>query len=271
MRAGTLEGMPLAKDVALKVPAVRRLKEDRDALAREVAKLRRETEGLRHDLALARDPQTYSYVFIVTYGRTGSTLLQGLLNSIPGYLIRGENDGALEFMFESYRRMNERIGTQKGSKPVNPWFGLSDYSPEHAAQSIRRHMQDVFLRPQPDTRVTGFKEIRWWRRRDLVETLEFTREVFPGARFLLNTRNIDDVIQSKWWAERDREESLARLADYEVRLHDAHRRMGDSTYFLRYEDYVADPGVFEGLFDWLGEPFDRERVDEVMATRHSVG
>ena len=32
----------------------------------------------------------------MTYGRSGSTLVQGLLNSIPGYLIRGENSAALD-------------------------------------------------------------------------------------------------------------------------------------------------------------------------------
>ncbi|MCL3838841.1 sulfotransferase [Aeromicrobium duanguangcaii] len=262
--------MPLAKDVALKVPAVRRLKEDRDALQAEVRQLRSEAEDLRRQLRIERDDKEYSYVFIVTYGRTGSTLLQGLLNSIPGYLIRGENDGALEWMHESYRRMEKRIGTKQGSQPVNPWFGLDNYSPDEAAASVRRHLQQVFIKPEPDTRVTGFKEIRWWRR-DLVETLEFTRQVFPGARFVLNTRNSEDVVRSKWWAKYDRDEALAKVADYDGRLERAHRELGDLTYPLHYDDYVADPGVFEGLFDWLGESFDREQVDRVMATRHSVG
>ena len=31
------------------------------------------------------------YVFVMTYGRSGSTLLMGILNSIPGWLLRGEN------------------------------------------------------------------------------------------------------------------------------------------------------------------------------------
>ena len=44
------------------------------------ARRRLEEEAPRNDL---------SYVFICTYGRSGSTLLQGVLNSIPGYLIRG--------------------------------------------------------------------------------------------------------------------------------------------------------------------------------------
>src|SRR5690606_340365 len=112
--------------------AVRRLKEDRDALQRRVRKLERERDELSHRLELARHPGTYSNVFIVTYGRSGSTLLQGVLNSIPGYLIRGENDSALEFMHENFRRMEKRMDTKKGSSPVNPWYGLHQYSPQEA-------------------------------------------------------------------------------------------------------------------------------------------
>ena len=51
----------------------------------------------------------------------------------------------------------------------------------------------------------------------------------------------------------------------------AHEALGDATYAVRYDEFVADPGVFEAMFDWLGEPFDRARIDDVMATRHSVG
>lgn len=38
------------------------------------------------------------YVFIITYGRSGSTLTQNLLNSLPGYCIRGENSNLLYFL-----------------------------------------------------------------------------------------------------------------------------------------------------------------------------
>lgn len=269
--------MSLAKSVALKVPAVRRLVDDRDALQREVARLGRENarlqqraDGLVRDVAMlteARD-RTYDYVFIVTYGRSGSTLLQGLLNAIPGYVIRGENAGTIESLHDNFRKIGDRQASTKGSDPTKPWFGLDDYSPEQAAASYRRHLLEVLLKPEPDTRVTGFKEIRWWKR-DLVETLEFTRTVFPGARFVLNTRDVEDVIQSKWWARKDPAEARAQVQEYDARIERAHRELGDATYRVHYDDYVADPGVLAGMYAWLGESFDRARVDEVMGTPHS--
>src|SRR5690606_25377377 len=168
---GTLVGMSLAKDVALKVPAIRRLIDDRDALQRQLKALKRQNADLNQEkldleraLHVALDDRQLDYVFIVTYGRSGSTLLQGLLNSIPGYLIRGENAGTLESLHDNFRKVEERLGNVKGADPTNPWFGMDQYSPEQAAASYRRHLQQVFLKPEDDTRVTGFKEIRWWRR-----------------------------------------------------------------------------------------------------------
>jgi len=269
--------MSLARSVALKVPALREVIQDREALRTEVkrlnrqnAKLERRVETLQGDVRLLTEDRdrTYDYVFVVTYGRSGSTLLQGLLNSIPGYLIRGENAGTIESLYENWRKIDERLGTVRGSSPRLPWYGVDNYSGEQAAASYRRHVLEVLLKPHEDTRVTGFKEIRWWRR-DLVDTLNFTRMVFPGARFVLNTRDVEHVIRSKWWADKDPEAARRQVADYDARLERAHAALPEATYRVHYDDYVADHGVLEGMYDWLGEPFDRARVDEVMDTPHS--
>ncbi len=268
--------MSLAKDVALKFPAIRRLVDERNRMRRDIKTvkkqnrlLREEIARLQHELVSGSDDTEYGYVFVVTYGRSGSTLLQGLLNSIPGYLVRGENAGTMETLFENWKKVHERLDN-KGADPRNPWFGIDLFSPEEAAASFRRHMLQVMLKPGPDTRVTGFKEIRWWRH-DIVEMLEFTRTVFPGARFVLNTRNAEDVIQSKWWAKKDPQAALAQVADYDARLVRAQEAFGDAAYTVRYDEFTADPSVLRGLFEWLGEEFDLERVEKVLNTRHSVG
>ena len=255
--------MSLAKDLALKVPAVRRLREQRDELAKENKALRRELveQQYREDL---------KYVFIVTYGRSGSTLVQGILNSIPGYLVRGENAGVLENLVEAYVNLNERKGKiKRGSKPEDPWFGLKSYSPVEAAAGYRKLMLNVVLKPNRDTRVLGFKEIRWWKH-DLTQMLAMTREIFPEARFIFNTRNTEDVIVSRWWADKDPDMARRQIAAFTTRMDEAYENLGDDiVYRIHFDDFVADPGVLSGLFDWLGEPFDRARIDEVLGTRHS--
>lgn len=213
-------------------------------------------------------PTDLRYLFVVTYGRSGSTLLQGILNSIPGYLIRGENTGAMEPLLNSFRRLNAKSATVAETDATDPWFGIDGYDRQQAAAAYRRLVVDVLLRPEPDTRVVGFKEIRWWKR-DLTETLTLMREVFPGARFVLNTRAVDDVIASKWWADKDPDAARAQVLDFDDRLDRAAAALGDAAFRVRYDEYVRDPGTLSGLFAWLGEDFDRARIDAVLATRHS--
>ncbi len=67
------------------------------------------------------------YLFVVTYGRSGSTLVGGLLNAIPGYLIRGENDDALRHLWQYHRTLvaakEKRTGTRSRT---HPFYGIGD-------------------------------------------------------------------------------------------------------------------------------------------------
>ena len=126
---------------------------------------------------------------------------------------------------------------------------------------------DTVLRPKQDTRVIGFKEIRWYQS-DLTEYVAWLREVFPGARFLVNTRNHAEVLRSGWWAERDHSAGLAAAEAGILALADS---LGDAAYRVHYDDYVADPAVLRGMFEWLGEPWDEAAVRAVMAKPHAAG
>jgi len=215
-------------------------------------------------------PRELSYVFVVTYGRSGSTLLAGILNSIPGYLIRGENRDALHHLYLFHRTLaeeKERVGPKLGRQRVHPFYGISDVPLDRSMSSIRQLVLDTVLRPKDDTRVTGFKEIRWYQP-DLEEYVAWLREVFPGARFVVNTRNNEDVLRSGWWAGGDHAAGLAAAEAGILRLADS---LGDAAYRVHYDDYAADPLVLRGLFDWLGEPFDEAAVREVMSKRYAAG
>ena len=45
--------------------------------------------------------------------------------------------------------------------------------------------------------------------------------------------------------------------------------LGDAAHRVHYDDYVADADVLRGLFDWLGEVYDQNRIEKVLATPHS--
>jgi hypothetical protein len=208
------------------------------------------------------------HVFVVTYGRSGSTLLMGILNSTPGWLLRGENRDAVHHLYTFHRTM-VRESTRKRGTPLSathPFFGIDGFPRKRALRLVRRLVTETVLRPQSDTRVTGFKEIRW-SHDDVEQYVAWLGRLFPGARFVVNTRNQADVLRSGWWAEGDQSQRLVDLETRLLRLADA---LGNAAYHVHYDDYVSDPTSLRGLFHWLEEPFDEERVRSVLAVPHSV-
>lgn len=216
------------------------------------------------------------YVFIVTYGRSGSTLLQGILNSIPGYLIRGENGQVLRQLYEFDNRAREerqrrrrwlRGKDEHDHLPVtHPFHGIDRYPHGSVYRDLRRLFVDNVLGPAEDTRVVGFKEVRWIAP-DTPEFVAWLRRLFPGLRLVVNTRNLDDVSRSGWWGEAD--DSRERLEQIDAMLRDLAVELGDDAFHVHYDDYVADPSTLADLFSWLGEDFDLERVRAVLDVPHS--
>jgi hypothetical protein len=219
------------------------------------------------------DTSRLGFLFVLTYGRSGSTLLQGVLNSLPGYLIRGENGGVLHRLQEFHSIMTQ-CSREHGPAAVvtDPWFGIGAYSEDRAYVALRRLALDLMLRPGADTRIVGYKEIRWVdpATEDLASLdahVEFVRRVFPGARFVVNTRRIEDVARSSWWQGRpDAMNEISRLQDAIMGQVDA---LGDYAFHVHFDDYSADPSRLQGLFDWLGEPFDLDRVGRIFERRYS--
>jgi hypothetical protein len=217
-----------------------------------------------------RDPKP-GHVFIVTYGRSGSTLLMGLLNSIPGYLLRGENDGAVYHLYRFHstctrrkRRLRRRFELPLDT--TNPHFGLDDFPGRVSLRRLRALVTATVLRPEPGTRVTGFKEIRWYQE-DVADYVEFLRALFPDARFIVNTRDHDAVLKSGWWPDQPQDGRLERMEAAILAVADT---LGDAAYRVHFDDYTADPTVLRGLYTWLGEEFDETRVRAVLGVRHSV-
>lgn len=216
-----------------------------------------------------RTEQELDYVFVMTYGRSGSTLLLGILNSIDGWLLRGENRHALRHFYDFHRSCvaeRDRVDPEKASTSVHPWFGIQDFDEQVSLAGIRRLVSDTLLRPEPGTTVSGYKEIRWYDE-DLAEYVHFLRQVFPGARFVINTRDHAEVQESAFW--RHEEDAAARLREIEDRMLAVAADLGDAAFRVHYNDFKDDPGALRPLFDWLEEPWDEERVRATLATRHS--
>ena len=225
------------------------------------------------------------HVFIVTYGRSGSTLTQSLLNTLPGYQIRGENGNLAWFlaravdlvrrheMFADRRRDAALPPEQRDAylapligQSHDPWAGAENVDPE----ALRRGLMDVFsrevLRPGPGCRVSGFKEIRFHEDRDFFATyLDVLRDSFVGTRFLFQTRDLDAVARSGWWAQQPRDEVIAQLRRAEGLFADYAAARPAECFTIRHERYGEGADYVAEVLGFLGERMDRPAIEAALA------
>lgn len=215
----------------------------------------------------------FQHVVIVTYGRSGSTLLQGVLNSIDGVLVRGENGN----LFAELQRLARRIEAVRSEHPethlpIRPWFGASEMTHDVAMGALRAAARALLLADHPDdgsVGCLGFKEIRFGELGDGLEAhLDFLGDLLPGLAYVFNTRDVVATSSSGWWASRDRDEvtSSLRALDRRFAAYGDHR---DDCFHIRYEDVVARSERLRALHEFLGAPYEPDRIDAVLAVPHT--
>lgn len=224
------------------------------------------------------------YVFVVTYGRSGSTLTQSLLNSIPGYCIRGENGNLAYFLSRAvyvtstwdnylWRRADRNKPAAEQQKflkdilgtPRDPWYGAENVDSLHFSRSL----MDVFVRdilaPPEGTRVSGFKEIRFHEDRAFfLPYLKNIKESFPKARFIFQTRDPENVSKSSWWGTREKSDVLEIIENAEKLFHEFSDRNPNVCFTVQYERYAEGSAYVSEIFDFLGEKVDRAAISEVL-------
>ncbi|SCZ34572.1 sulfotransferase [Afifella marina] len=222
---------------------------------------------------LARFP----FLFIVTYGRSGSTLLQGLLNALPGYHIRGENNAALVPLFRTQRRLRHTRSEwgNEATTPGSPWYGAELIEPDMFVAGCADAFFRSVLRPSIGARCCGFKEIRYDRRTlsdgDFVPYLRFLRRAFPGAAFVFNFRNVEDTLKSGWWPDYEPGDAERAISIMRTRMGDYARDHAEHSFSFDYDAVCRDHSYFAELCAFLGEEYDPEMVERVMSTSHSIG
>jgi hypothetical protein len=216
-------------------------------------------------------PQTagrFRYVFVLTYGRSGSTLLMALLNTIPGYRINGENYNALYRLHQAVAAIDKayQLASGRRSVPTDAWFGMPRARPDRFRQDLLDSFVTNVLRPEAGDRVLGFKEIRFSESHmdDLDAYLDFVRRAFPGCKLIFNHRDPAAVARSGWWSGvRDAEQRI-KAADARLSAIPADERH----FHFRYDDIDDSLDNIRELFRFLGEELDEQRVRGVLGTYH---
>lgn len=218
------------------------------------------------------------FLFVVTYGRSGSTLLNGVLNSLPGVRVYGENNMAVKHLWSFYREMVKSFSASENFEQnfgqfdsCNSWNNPVDYL--QLQESTRSFFLDVY---DPDRMfdLIGFKEIRYpsMSKGELFSFLRWLDYVFVPAKFVFLTRSLDETCKSKWHAI-DSAKCRERLDRFTLFLREYYDSfcMSQDLFCLHF-DSLHDDSLqaldFRPLVDWLGLCFDEESIDEVLCVRH---
>jgi len=218
------------------------------------------------------------HLFIVTYGRSGSTFLLNALNAIDGYCIRGENGGVAQGMaqaLDSFQEIKTRYSYKDEGGPQSPWYGIKQSDGDQWGRAMAEAFTRHILKPEPGTRVTGYKEIRhtptYQTDKVFFATLDFLANRFSNARIVFNTRSIEEVAHSGWWTRRDFGTVRSEVETCDARFQKGKEILGDRAFQIDYEQYNGNPEGFRPLLDWLGETVPPERLAEICATRLDHG
>jgi len=220
------------------------------------------------------------FVFVVTYGRSGSTLVQGLLNTLPNTLVRGENNFYVLPLFraQALARGFQRKYAKNDSGPSSAFYGLHEIDLAAFEKSAHDLVVSQLLgEADPGgVRRLGFKEVLWHRigPRETEGFFDFFDAVFPGAKYVLNQRDHEQVLGSGFWQRQDEDEgrqALLRVEEIQRFLHQTRR---DRVYDTRYEvitgdDQAAADAQLRGLAEFVTGGCDDELLAALFTTRET--
>lgn len=219
----------------------------------------------------------FDRVFIITYGRSGSTLLQGLLNALPGFRIYGENARFLLKLQEAYEALldaNRHLSNPDRDDESQPWFGSSRYDEATVTLNFRQFVNRILFQPHldPEHSVFGFKEIGFNELDSgrIERYIGFIRQLFPRSAIVFNTRRVDDVLKSGWW-KRSYWPGLPKQLEGFADFADSYAAANaDHAIHVRYDALILRDRCEVGrLLGFLQTQLSAAEIEAVFAAAHS--
>lgn len=214
---------------------------------------------------------SHRYIFIITYARSGSTLLMSLLNHCDGVCIRGENRATLYHLYRAIEGLRDTFRRgQSGRQEARdrPWFGAHAVRPARFRRQLLAAFVSEVLAPPPGTKVTGCKEIRHHRPfrddADFAAYIAFLLDNFPTAQIVFNSRNLDAVSQSAWLKSRPYAQVETMVKTCERRFKAALARHPEQCFWVDYDAFIAQPQRYAALFAFLQLPYAPDQIDQVL-------
>ena len=95
-----------------------------------------------------------------------------------------------------------------------------------------------------------------------------------NCRFILHTRDAEKICRSRqrvgWTKNHNQHKCIKNVKQWEFKMHDHIQRHQDKQkWFHTTHEGITNGDDIEMLFNWLQVPYDKEKIDEVLKTKHS--
>ena len=211
-------------------------------------------------------------VLICATGRSGSTTMQRIINTIPNSNICGENFGAINSLLEFYRRiktttidyvpghMNPASYENIISKNVKPsWY--NSYNFNNMVQMIRITIINMF-KNKDSTNVWGFKEIRYDSGN--IDYIKDFKELFPQTKVIIQFReNIQAQSKSGWFKE---EKNAVAFLNKTTKQLINFAMQNKEWCFLNSFERMFDKTNLQNMFTFIdcGEKYNEKEIDDIL-------
>ena len=211
-------------------------------------------------------------VLICATGRSGSTTMQRLINTIPNSNICGENFAAINSLLEFYRRIkNATINNVPGNmtpftydylikKNVKPaWYNSYDYN--QMVYMIKMMIINMF-KNSATTNLWGFKEIRYDSGN--INYIKDFKELFPQTKVIIQIRQNLSVQSNSGWFKKDKN-AINFLAKTSKELIDFALANKEWCFLTSFER-MFDRNNLKNIFSFIGCDtfYDENKIAEVL-------
>ena len=211
-------------------------------------------------------------VLLCATGRSGSTTLQRILNTIPNSNICGENYGAINSLLEFYRRIKVSSTNyipgllqptsyeeliEKNVKPA--WY--NSYHFQQIVQLIKITIINMFKNKET-TNIWGFKEIRYDSGN--IGYIKDFKELFPQTKVIIQIReNIQAQSQSSWFKkDKNAIPFLKKTSNELIEFYTQNKEWCYLTSFERMFQINNVKNIFQ--FIGCGENFNESEIHEIL-------
>jgi hypothetical protein len=215
---------------------------------------------------------TDKIILICATGRSGSTTLERIINTIPNTNICGENYGAINSLMDFYEKIKITTFNYVTGK-TNPleynkliennikpsWYNSYNY--DDVVLNIKKMIINMF-KISEETKIWGFKEIRY--NNDNIKYIKDFKELFPQTKVIINIReNLELQSKSGWF--NDDKSSIEYLKKTTETLINFAKENNEWCYISSFEK-ILDINNIKDIFKFIDcdEYYDKQKILDVL-------